>query len=105
MNLPQIKSFNPVDKLRSMPKLIRKNYHLQYQFCHFFTKKLIPKVRYGNINDDDMRTFRSIFATKEEMIKDKEFLDARNSISYHYYSDYYPDRKTVESENIRQVFK
>ena len=49
----------------------------------FLIKTMIPKVRYGKIDEDDIRTFRSIFATKEKMIKDREFLDARNSIFYH----------------------
>ena len=42
----------------------------------FFLKILVPKIRYGNSDENDIRRFRSVFATKDEVQEDLEFLMA-----------------------------
>ena len=71
----------------------------------FFTKTILPRCRYGQTTERDLLKLKEIYASKDEMEKDILFKKARIVQSYHYFQEDNPQRKNVESENIRRTFE
>ena len=71
----------------------------------FLIKTLIPRCRYGKTTERDIILFKQLFASKQEFDADPEFKKARIAQSFHFFNVENPERKTVESENIRRTFE
>ena len=72
---------------------------------HEFTSELIPSCRYGKITEKHLLRMRELFASRDDILGDPEFLEAKMVHGYHYFSGDNHTRKTVESANIRTMFE
>ena len=70
-----------------------------------FINTLIPRCRYGRTTERDLILFKQLFASKAEVDSDEEFKKSRIAKSFHFFNEQNPNRKTVESENIRRTFE
>ena len=74
------------------------------ELSHEFISELVPSCRYGNIKEKNLLRMKEVFASEDDIVNDESFLEARMIHGYHYFSENNPARKSVESENVRQMF-
>ena len=67
-------------------------------------KHLIPNSRYGKTTEQDLLELREVYASKQQVASDPEFLKANIGMYFHYFTFSDVLRQTVESENLHGIF-
>ena len=70
-----------------------------------FVTKIIPSYRYGQATERNLLRTRQIFSNSNEILTDPEFAVAKMVHALHFYSPDHPNRRNVESDNMRATFE